>query len=292
MVMVVVVSFLDEERCLGPMLDSMAAQTRPPDRLLLVDDGSSDASGEIAAAFARAHPYASLLRREARPPTRDRLVAAPELRAFGWALGRIDVDYDVVVKMDADLLLPRGLLAEMQRRFEAEPRLGIAGPYLSASFRDVGVIRERNPAYHVRGPAKFYRRECLEQVMPLPHMLGWDTIDEVRARMHGWTTRSFESADGDVIHMRPTGSHDGILRGFRRDGDGAYRYGAHPLHVALGAVNRLRDRPFGLGGAHYIAGWALAAARRVPRAEPEVRAHARREQLRRIRAMLADRRAP
>jgi hypothetical protein len=36
------------------------------------------------------------------------------------------------------------------------------------------------------------------------------------------------------------------------------------------------------GGAHYVAGWAGAALRRAPRAEAEVRAHVRREQLRRI----------
>jgi biofilm PGA synthesis N-glycosyltransferase PgaC len=258
MVMVVVVSFFDEERYLGVLLDSLAAQTRPPDRLLLVDDGSSDASYEIAGAFAERHPYARVLRRPARAPVRDRLVAAPELRSFVSALDRIDGEYDIVSKMDADLRLTPGLLADMERRFAEDPRLGIAGPYLSVMVEGTGLARERNPSYHARGPAKFYRRECLEQIMPLPYMLAWDSIDEVRARMHGWTT--------------------------------ANRYGAHPLHVLLGAINRLRDRPFVLGGVHYLVGWARAAARRVPRAEPEVRTWARREQLLRIRTMVSGRR--
>jgi biofilm PGA synthesis N-glycosyltransferase PgaC len=290
MVMVVVVSFFDEERYLGVLLDSLAAQTRPPDRLLLVDDGSSDASYEIAGAFAERHPYARVLRRPARAPVRDRLVAAPELRSFVSALDRIDGEYDIVSKMDADLRLTPGLLADMERRFAEDPRLGIAGPYLSVMVEGTGLARERNPSYHARGPAKFYRRECLEQIMPLPYMLAWDSIDEVRARMHGWTTASFEQLGGDVVHLRPTGSRDGLLRGFRRDGHAAYRYGAHPLHVLLGAINRLRDRPFVLGGVHYLVGWARAAARRVPRAEPEVRTWARREQLLRIRTMVSGRR--
>jgi hypothetical protein len=219
------------------------------------------------------------------------MITAPELRSFLWAVERLEEPYDVVVKMDADLRLSPELVAEMERQLLADPRLGIAGTYLSAPVAGGGLVRERNPAYHARGPAKFYRRACLEQILPISFAIGWDTIDEVKARMYGWRTQSFELPGGDVIHLRPTGSHDGALRGFRRDGDGAYRYGAHPLHVLLGTLNRLRDRPFVLGGLHYGAGWALAAARRVPRVEPEVRAHARREQLLRIRGFVSGRHA-
>src|SRR5262245_12399794 len=54
--LVVLIPFLNEELHLGTLLDSIDAQARPPDRLLLVDDGSTDRSGEIALAFARTHP--------------------------------------------------------------------------------------------------------------------------------------------------------------------------------------------------------------------------------------------
>jgi poly-beta-1,6-N-acetyl-D-glucosamine synthase len=288
----VVLSFLNEEPYLGGMLGSMAAQHRPPDLLLLVDDGSTDASPEIAEGFARAHGNTRVLRRPVRPAVRDRMVTAPELRAFLSALETIEQPYDVVAKMDADLRLTPDLIEELERRFEEDPRLGIAGPFLSVLTDGGTPRRERNPPYHVRGPAKFYRRRCLEEILPLPPMLGWDTIDEVTARLRGWTTASFAMPAGDPVHLRPTGSHDGILRGFRRDGDGAYRYGAHPLHVLLGTANRLRDRPRVLGAAHYFAGWGVAAARRVPRAAPEVRVQARREQLARIRTVLSTRRLP
>jgi len=289
MVIAVVVSFLNEERYLGALLDSLAAQTRAPDRLLLVDDGSSDTSASIAEAFARSHRYARVLKRPPRPPERDRMLAAPELRSFIWAVDRIAEPYDVVAKMDGDLRLTPNLIAEMEQRLLDDPRLGISGTFLSVVRPGGRVVRERNPPYHVRAPAKFYRRRCLEEILPLPFVTGWETVDEVKARMHGWTTASFEMPGGDPLHLRPTGSHDGTLRGFRRDGEGAYRYGAHPLHVLLGAVNRLRDRPLLLGGIHYLAGFALAAVRRVERVESEVRAFAQREQLTRIRAMLSGR---
>jgi glycosyltransferase involved in cell wall biosynthesis len=57
----VVVVFLNEERFLPRLLSSVAGQTRAPDRLLLVDDGSEDASPSIARDFADAYPYAEAL---------------------------------------------------------------------------------------------------------------------------------------------------------------------------------------------------------------------------------------
>ena len=64
--LVAIVSFLDEERVLPAFLGSVAAQTRPPDRLLLVDDGSRDGSAALAETFARRHDFASLRRSCAR----------------------------------------------------------------------------------------------------------------------------------------------------------------------------------------------------------------------------------
>ena len=285
--MAVVISFLDEERYLPRTLASVARQTRPPDRLLLVDDGSHDRSADIAADFCQRHDYALTLRRERGEIGSDPLAGAAELRAFQWGLARIDVAYDLVAKLDADIELTPLTLATLEARFEEDPRLGMAGAYLSVIEPGGGRRRERNPPYHVRGPTRFYRRECYEQVVPDVYVTGWETIDEVKARMLGWRTASFEMPDGDPLHMRPTGARQGTLRGFRRDGLGAYAYGAHPLHVLLGAANRARDRPYVLGSLSYLTGWGLGALRRIDRADPSVRRFARTEQLRRIRRRLS-----
>ena len=100
------------------------------------------------------------------------------------------------------------------------------------------------PRWHVRGATKFYRRECYEQIQPIPAHLGWDMIDEVKARRAGWRTESFELPGGDTLHLRPTGRHDGQLRAYRRWGACAWGYGAHPAFVLLGAIKRLPRRPF------------------------------------------------
>ena len=283
--LVAVACFLDEERHLPMLLASIAAQERPPDRLLLVDDGSTDGSPALAEAFAREHRYATALRRPVRSVTADRLAEANELRAFTWALETLDEPWDVAGKLDADLRLAPTTLASIEARFTAEPQLGIAGPPLLSIDDEGQDVSHRTRPEHVEGATKFYRRACLEEIGPLPPILGWDTIDEIRARMRGWAT---EGAIGEepVVHLRPMGAHDGMARAFRRWGACAYGYGEHPLHVLLIALRRMRERPRVVGGVSYLAGWAVAGVRRAPRAEPELRAYARRDQLRRIAARL------
>ncbi len=280
-----VVPFLNERPRLPTFLASIAAQSRRPDRLVLVDDGSTDGSYELARAFAAEHRFAKLVRCPPRPPQRDRLASAAELRAFQRGLEQVDVPYDIVAKLDADLELAPTHFAELERHFASDPALGVAGAYLSVRRPDGSTVRERHPAEHVRGPNKFYRRECLEAIGPLVAHLGWDGIDEVRARMEGWRTRSVELPGGDSIHLRPTGAHDGRLRAFRRWGECAWGIGTHPLIVLAGALARARRRPYVLGGAMYLLGWAAACVAGRPRAEPEARAFKRLEDLDRLRRL-------
>jgi poly-beta-1,6-N-acetyl-D-glucosamine synthase len=285
----VVIPFLNEQQLLPQLLGSIATQTRPPDWLLLVDDGSTDASPAIAAEFVREHGYASLARRAVRAGDDDRLRDAHELRAFEWALSALEEPWDVVAKLDADLRLAPGTFADVLARFERDPRLGIAGPRLLSVDHDGRDVSHRTRPEHVEGAARFYRRPCLSAIAPIPPILGWDTIDEVHARSLGWQTRSLELPGPPTVHLRPTGGHDGVVRGFRRWGECAWAYGAHPLNVLAGAVHRMGRRPYVLGGLSYLAGWGLAAARSVPRARPEVRAFCRAEQRDRARRALAAR---
>jgi biofilm PGA synthesis N-glycosyltransferase PgaC len=281
------VSFLDEERVLPAFLGSVAAQTRPPDRLLLVDDGSGDGSAVLAEAFARRHDFASVLRRPVRPAEADRLATAAELRAFNWALGTLDEPWELVAKLDADLSLPPKTLAQVEARFRGDPDLGIAGPRLRSLDEAGRDVSHRTRPEHVEGAVKFYRRACLEQIAPIPPILGWDTIDEVRARMRGWRTAGGSLAESPVVHVRPMGARDGAIRAHRRWGACAYAYGEHPLYALAMGVRQLPERPRVVGGLSYVAGWALAAVRGAPRAEPELRAYVRRTQLRRLRQRLS-----
>ena len=285
----VIACFLNEEAYLPTFLQSLAAQVREPDALLLVDDGSADGSVRLAEEFARGRPTVAVLRRPRRPAVRDRLARAAELEAFCWAVEQVDIAWDVVAKLDADLRLSPDTFAELERRLEADPALGIAGVHQSIVAADGRVVRERCPANHVRGSTKFYRRACFEQVYPLPMRLGWDTSDELRARMLGWRTQSFSVPSGDPIHLRPTATQDGAARGHRRNGVAAYAYGAAPGWVIIGAARRICDPPRIVGGLNYLVGWLSAAIRSYPRADRDQRAFLAREHRERLRRELVRR---
>lgn len=184
--LVVVVCFQDERDVLGVLLDSVHAQERRADLVVLVDDGSTDGSAAIAERWADAHDAAGrLVSRPPRPATRDRLGAAMELVAFASVVDEelAGDPWDVVLKLDADLQLPAGFFAALVGAFAAEPALGMAGAHLSERAGPAGAPRRMSSRdEHVHGATKGYRRACWEQIAPLPPIPGWDTIDEVRAR--------------------------------------------------------------------------------------------------------------
>ena len=283
----VIACFLNEEAYLPTFLQSLVAQTREPDRMLLVDDGSSDGSLRLAQEFAQRRPWVRVLSRSRRPAERDRLARAAELEAFCWAVEQLDIAWDVVAKLDADLRLSTDTFAELERRLEADPKLGIAGADQSIIAPDGSHVRERCPVNHVRGSTKFYRRACFEQGFPMPFRLGWDASDEVRAGMHGWRTQSFSMPAGDPIHLRPTATQDGAVRGHRRNGVAAYAYGAAPWWVLLGGARRIGEQPRIVGGLNFIAGWLTAALRSDPRADADQRAFLAREHRERLRRALS-----
>lgn len=285
----VVVPFLNEAEVLGRLLSSIEAQERRPERLLLVDDGSEDGSQSLAVAFAERHPYARAMQRPRRDRASDRLGRASELLAFQWAVEQLDLAWEVVAKVDADLELPPCALRHLLERLEEDRRLGIAGAFLSERDEAGDARRIVIPERHVHGATKFYRRACFEQIAPVPPILGWDTIDELTAQLHGWTTRSFALPGGDPLHLRPRGAYDGRLRAHRRWGACAYAFGEPlPVTVLLAARQLASRRPVA-EPANYVAGWLGGALRRQPRAAAEVRAFARGRQYARMRDRLLGR---
>ena len=263
---------------------SLAAQTRPPDLWLVVDDGSDDATpellrsleGEIGFMRALATP------RDHTATGPDRLALAAEARAFNWALSQVSLD-DVayVGKLDGDIELPRDYYERMLERFDEQPALGIAGGVLEERGRDGSWGVDRNPDYHVRGALKLYRRACFDAIGGIEERLAWDTIDEAYARLHGFATRSF----GDVVarHHRPAGTADGTLRGRARHGECAYIAHFSLLWVALRSFKVALKRPRVLSGAAFFYGYARAAARRTEQVpDREFRRFARRELRRRM----------
>lgn len=275
----------NEARHLGVMADSVTAQTRRPDRWVIGDDGSSDGTGELAAALTRALDWADVLDPEPAHSTAipDRLATGAAVRALNRILTAADDDepYTHVVKLDGDIELPPNYIERLLAAFEARPALGICGGIMlerfGSSWRPV-----RQPSTHAPPPARMWSVACLDAIGGLHELLGWDTIDEVYARMRGFETVGYPSLP--VRHLRAAGSAQGAIRGRARHGACAYIAHQPPGWVVLrGAKVAVTLRPFGLGGGAFVWGYANAHRRDLPRVPDEAfRSYVRSELRRRV----------
>jgi len=259
---------------------AMAAQSRRPDRWLLIDDDSTDGTYGLVERLAGEMPFIRLLRGPEHPPLldpRDRLASAAAPRTFNFGLEDVDWrGFTHIVKLDGDMELPPEYFERILAEFDADPRLGMAGGLRRELVRGKWRLERVPTEHHVNGALKCYSRECFEAIGGVQERLGWDTIDETLARMHGFRTRTFE--DLVAIHHRPWASADGTLRGRARYGAAAYIVHFPAYWVALRSLKVATARPEGISGLAFLYGYARAAFQRTPRVEDrEFRSAMRRE---------------
>ncbi len=133
----VIVCAYNEAQFLSACLHSLLAQTRPPDEILVVNNASADATGEIA----RATPGVRVI-----DEPRKGLVVARET-------GRRSANGDVLAYVDADCRAPLQWLERMERRFERSPAIvAVTGPYRFYDWDLVGRTLIRAYDYVVAPP--------------------------------------------------------------------------------------------------------------------------------------------
>lgn len=232
----------NEAKFIERTLASLLAQSLPPDRIVVVDDGSTDGTADIVGRLAAASGRISLVRGQTQGTRRYRVV---EVFNAGYDQVRGE-DFEYVSKLDADLVFPPDYFARLFRAMDADPEIGAAGGVLDEVTASGRRIRLRMPDNHVPGPIKTIRRSVFEQMGGFVPMLGWDIIDLVKIRALGFRTVSLP--DLVVLHLRRTGSATGIVKGSARMGHGAYVIGTHPLFALGRSVYRMLEPPYVIGG--------------------------------------------
>lgn len=116
------------ERFLAEGIESLLAQTRPPDEIIVVDDGSTDGSADVARSFGDRVRY---VHQENAGP------AAARNRGIREATG------DFISFLDADDLWEPTKLERQLRRFDERPELGYSVG-LVQNFWEEEVAEERD----------------------------------------------------------------------------------------------------------------------------------------------------
>jgi biofilm PGA synthesis N-glycosyltransferase PgaC len=277
---VVVSPSRNEERTLLRTVAAMESQLLRPVLWVLVDDGSTDRSPELMREIAARLPWVRVV---TRPDRGFRRVGGGVIEAFDAGRAAIDVEYDFIAKLDADLEFPPRYLERAMELFRADPRLAAVSGKV---FRPDpgGDVEEFLIDEMVSGAFKLYRREAFEQIGGFVREVMWDGIDIHRARMLGWRTRSVHDPDLRILHLRVMGSTEkSVYHGRLRWGRGQWFLGSSFPYVVASGLFRMRERPYVIGGALIIAGYLDAALRGRPRyGEPAFRRELRRWQHRRL----------
>ena len=277
---VVVSPVRNEGKHLQLTIDSMVRQSVQPTRWIIVNDGSTDDTGRIAAAAAAAHSWIEVVDRTDRG---FRQAGGGVIDAFydGYRLVENQLA-DFLVKLDGDLSFAPDYFARCFAHFAGDSRLGIAGGIIcSNAGGTVDVESKVDPKFHVRGATKIYRQECWRAIGGLLHSPGWDTMDEVKANMLGWTTRTLP--DLPVIHHRPTGAAYGVWKDRVKNGRGCYIMGYHPLFMFLKCLSRMAEKPYVVSGFGLWFGFVEGYVKRLPQIkDPPLIKYFRQQQMNRL----------
>lgn len=289
----------NEAAYLERIADAVASQSRPPDLWIAVDDCSTDATPEILAKLAERIDFLRVVNADAHArtaPVKDRLAMAAAPRAFNLGLNSVDWNsFTHIAKLDGDTELSPRYFELLLGEFERDSELGVGGGVCAdpdpSGGEDQWKVNRIPPEHHVQGALKCYSIACFQAIEGVHERLGWDTIDEVYARMRGYRTRTF--AHLVALHHRPSASADGTLRGRARHGQCAYIAQFTLPWVVMRAFKVSRTRPRGLSGVAFLYGYLRSAVRRVARVEdPAFRSFVRSELRHRMRNELAKRLKP
>ncbi len=264
-------------------IKSMVAQTFPPLKWVIVSDGSTDGTDEIAGRYAAANPWIELLRM----PERAERHFAGKVHAFnaGYAKAK-DLNPDVVGNLDADVSIEPDHFQYLLSKFGENPELGVGGsPFKEGSQQyDYRFSNIEN----VWGGCQLFRRECYEAIGGYTPVKGGgvDHIAVVSARMRGWKTRTF--TDKVCIHHRQMNTaQQGALKARFRMGTKDYSLGNHPVWELSRMFYQMTKPPFVVGGVALAAGYAWSLLRRaeIP-VSGDVVAFTRREQMQRLKRFI------
>lgn len=271
----------DEAEFIEQTIHSLAWQTLQPALWVIVNDGSSDRTGELADQAAEKYPWIKVIHR---PAGTKRRVGPGVIEAFYAGLDSVNLDeFDFVCKLDADIHLPHYYFQGLINRFKINPRLGtISGKCFIPV--DGELVYERTGDEFTHGTAKLYRRECFQEIGGFVREVMWDGIDCHKCRSLGWEAKSISDPQFAIIHLRQMGSsHKNILHGRRRWGKGQYFMGTSVPYILAITAYRMMERPWVSGGLNILFGYLWAAMTRYPRFQDQAfRRHLRNWQTQRL----------
>lgn len=277
---IVVTPCRNEEKDLPNLVQSMTAQTIRPALWVIVDDGSTDKTGEIIAEAKKRYEWIKGVIFGEYGKYMGTHLAYVCNKGFEFAnkyCNENGIPYEYIALVDADNILEAGYFEKLMEEFEKDPKLGIAsGNDVHADIETIlEDVRAKKSAITVMdqeiwrlwgstlmeiqnsredlpmGSARLWRKECFEGTggylpIPLP-----DSVSNTQAKLKGWTTRRFMTIR---VIDREGLAKQGAWKGYKEKGASYYFLGQSFPLAMLKALKYSFKKPYYTGSA-YIYGY-------------------------------------
>ncbi len=197
----IVIPSYNEEALIGLTLQSLISQTVLPSKIVVVNDNSTDRTAEVVLEFAKNNPYISLINKSSE---NIHLPGSKVIQAFEKGFETLDDNYDLIVKIDADLIFPTNYFETIIKHFQSDERIGMVGGFCYIEKNGEWILENLTDKDHIRGALKAYRKETFQQIGGLKPAMGWDTVDELLCKFYNWKVVTDGSLH--VKHLKPTGA--------------------------------------------------------------------------------------
>ena len=254
----VIIPAHNEASFVAQTLNSLLKQTVLPAKIVVVNDSSTDQTGAVVQGFAANNSFISLVNKTSQA---IHLPGSKVILAFHEGQKHIDLDYDFIVKADADLIFPENYFETIIQMFRADDQIGMAGGFAYIQKNNDWILENLTDKDHIRGAFKAYRKACFEQIGGLKPAMGWDTADELLAKFYGWKVATNSSLK--VKHLKPTGANYNKTARFKQ-GEAFYTLGYDLLITAIAAAKLSFRKRKPLLFIDYIQGFLQAKIQKKP----------------------------
>ena len=289
---IVVTPCRNEEKNIANLLQSMIAQTIRPVLWVIVDDCSTDKTGEVIAEAENRYNWIKGIYLNEHKEYMGAHIAHVCNKGFEFAKDYCNengIPYEYIALVDADNILEKGYFEKLIKKFGKDGKLGIAsGDSIFADIEKIlGELKTKNPSVTVMddafwqtgnydltqiqkvredlpmGSARMWRKGCFEETrgfLPVPMP---DSVSNAMAKSKNWKTRRF--VDIRVIERHAMGIR-GSWKGYEENG-GSYFFLGQPLYLAvLKSLKYTFKRPH-YRGAAYLYGYLTSFVLRKERVE-------------------------
>ncbi len=208
----------NEEKFIGNALDSIVNQTYLPQEVVVVNDNSTDKTPDIIEEFVKKYSFIKTVHSENTSVSHE--PGSKIVNAFYRGFEKLNAEWDVIVKLDADVILPSNYFEEIILAFQSDSKIGIAGGIAMIEKEGKWIYENIGNKKQVRGPFKAYSKVCFEKIGGLKKSIGWDTVDEFLAYYHGFDVKVLP--DLTVKLQKPTGNNYKHIHG-EKTGQGFYK---------------------------------------------------------------------